>query len=261
MSGRQISGFNVLLTRPEHQAEPLHEAIEAAGGRAVAFPVMDIVARDPIAIADDLASQPAPDIAIFVSPNAVRHGISAARDAGSIAAIGSATAAALHDAGYAADIVPAAGFDSEALLQEPGLQHVAGKTIRIVRGDGGRELLAETLTAGGARVDYLTVYERLVHAATEEELAGLASHWQSSGIDYVIVMSVASLDFLLELLPAACREALPAAVLVTPSARVLKTAQARVPNMRAVLSESPATGDLLAAMLADRQAQMDEVNE
>ncbi|MGB5738682.1 MAG: uroporphyrinogen-III synthase, partial [Woeseia sp.] len=247
--------------RPQHQAGPLDKAIADAGGEVIAFPVMDIVPRERAAIAKDLAALRAADIVIFVSPNAVEYGLVATASAGSVAAIGAATAAALEAAGCTVDIVPESGFDSEALLQEPAMQRVSGKRIQIVRGDGGRELLAATLSARGAEIDYLPVYQRLPHAASPAELAALESAWQSCAIDYVIAMSVASLDFLLELLPASCRQALPAAALVTPSARVLKTVQARIPAMRTLLSESPATADLLAAMLADRQTRTDELNE
>jgi uroporphyrinogen-III synthase len=254
-------GPRVLLTRPQHQAGPLQDAVRQAGGDVIAFPVMDIVARDAADIDRELGARAVADIVVFVSPNAVQHGSAAARDAKHLAAIGAATAAALQQAGYSADIVPVAGFDSEALLQEAALQQVNGKTVLIVRGDGGRELLAQTLGARGAQVEYLSVYERRRHQPSAAALHELQATWRQHGMDYVIAMSVASLEFMLELLPSTCRHALPASALVTPSARVLKTAQERIPGMRALLSESPATGDLLAAMLADRQAQTDDKND
>ena len=261
MSEVSGTGMSVLLTRPAHQADTLRDAIVAAGGTAVPYPVMDIVARHASDIERELRGLPHADIVIFVSPNAVRHGLAAISADATIAAIGQATAAALTAAGHDDAVVPPQGFDSEALLNAPALRQVAGQRVRIVRGDGGRELLGKTLTARGAQVDYVSVYRRRPHEPTAAEIAGLEAIWRDNGIDYVIAMSVASLEFLLDVLPASCRQDLPASVLVTPSDRVLKTTQERVPGMRTLLAASPDAGDMVAAMITDRNGQMDNVNE
>ncbi len=260
MTQRGLAGAGVLLTRPRHQAGELAAAIAAAGGRVIDFPVMDIVGRDRRAVEADLDSVGESDIVIFVSANAVRHGLSAARGGARLAAIGAATAAALEAAGRRVDILPVAGFDSEALLAEPALVAVGGRRILIVRGNGGRELLGDTLRQRGARVDYLAVYERRPHCPDDAALAAVTREFATGGIGFVIAMSVQSFEFLLELLPGTCRRALPAARLVTPSARVLKTAQQAVPRMRPLLAASPRAGDLVAAMLACAGSRTDDAN-
>src|SRR4029453_13889613 len=78
------------------------------------------------------------DVAVFVSPNAVVHGVSlgagAAPSGLRIAAIGPSTARALEDAGLTVSIRPRAGYTSEALLAEPELQSLGGRPVPLVRG-------------------------------------------------------------------------------------------------------------------------------
>ena len=169
MAEASLSGLGVLVTRPAHQAGELVAAIEAAGGRAIRFPTIEIVPRNDADVERDAADLGEPDIVIFVSANAVRFGLGYAGSA-SVAAVGPATAAAIEAAGRDVDIRPAEGFDSEHLLAEAALEDVGGKTVRIVRGNSGRELIADTLRGRGAIVEYLAVYERRAPAADTGEI-------------------------------------------------------------------------------------------
>lgn len=244
MPDSTLAGIGVLVTRPREQAAELAAAIESRGGMAVLLPVMDIVPCDAASAARAL---PDPDITVFVSVNAVRCGLRYA--AGRIAAVGPATAAALEAAGRAVDIVPAAGFDSEHLLAEPDLTSVAGRTVRIIRGQRGRELLADTLRERGARVDYLAVYDRVTSAYAADEMAQLESLWRTGGLGVVTVMSVESLDKLIDILPVSCLQLLSATPIVTPSARVIKETLARLPGSRPLLASGPQAADMLDAIV------------
>ena len=163
MPDAPLQGVGVLVTRPRPQATELVEAIESRGGSAYCFPVLEIVPFDELDIRNSLSRLGKPDIVIFVSRNAVEHGI-AYTDGGAIAVIGPATAAAVAAAGRVVDIQPGDGYDSEHLLAEDRLQDVAGKCIRIIRGRSGRELLAEDLgqpvgfSATGAGADETDVH-------------------------------------------------------------------------------------------------------
>ena len=256
MSEKLLKGFGVLVTRPEHQAHELVSAIEEAGGEAIRFPVIDIEPHDSVEVNHSLEALPASDITIFISTNAVIFGLPYANgDDAAIAAIGPGTRSAVESAGRPVDIFPAQGFDSEHLLAEAELQDVAGKNIRIIRGDSGRELLANTLRERGATVDYLPVYRRLARIYSPNLLSGLEHRWRDGQVNCVIAMSVDSLDKLEEILPAGCRELLSKTPLVTPSTRVLRTASDRIPEAKVSLAESPRTGDMVRALIACRQSE------
>ncbi len=257
--GKPLAGRGVLVTRPVGQAGELAAAIERAGGRAIRFPAIEIQGREPETIDREQAALPAADVVFFASPNAVEFGFAAAALPGTrLAAIGPATAAALRARGRGPDIQAANGFDSEALLEEPELQDVRGRVIRIVRGDRGRELLATTLRARGATVDYLSVYRRLPARHAQAELDELERLWRGGGVDIVTVMSVETLDNLLTALPHYCLESLPGTPLVTPSKRVIQTAADRIPAIRATLAPGPLPADMLSALIACATGYRDE---
>jgi len=247
MTDGPLADVGVLVTRPAQQATGLIAAIEAAGGKAIVFPVIDIVSRSPQDIETDLAALADPDIVIYVSSNAVEHGL-AWTSTGAVAAVGPATAAAIEAAARIVDIRPANGYDSESLLAEPELNDVDGKIVRIVRGNSGRELLADTLRTRGATVDYLAVYDRQMPSYDDADIAALAAHWQSGDIDVTTIMSVESLQNLIALVPDSCRRLLTETPLVTPAARVLKEAQESLPGCPVSLAAGPGADEMVSTI-------------
>ncbi len=244
-----LHGVGVLVTRPRTQATELVSAIENAGGTAFCFPVIQVAALDENVVSTNAAELAKPDIAVFVSRNAVEYGVKYT-GGGKIAVIGPATAAAIKSAGRIVDIQPATGFDSEHLLAEPALLNVKGQHVRIIRGDTGRELLADELTARGALVDYLSVYERRLPDVSAQTLADVESRWRQGDITVVTVMSVQSLQNLAELLPAWCESQLESTPLVTPAGRVLKEVLDRYPASRTILASGPQASEMVEAIIA-----------
>ncbi|HEY8554144.1 MAG TPA: uroporphyrinogen-III synthase [Burkholderiales bacterium] len=189
-----LAGIGVLVTRPAHQAAPLARLIEQAGGTAILFPAIEIAPpRDPAALEAVLDRLDTFDLAVFVSPNAVEQTFRAlrARDRSwppqlAAACVGRATAAALERHGVSVAAVPERQFDSEALLAHPRLADVAGRRIVIFRGDGGRELLAETLRARGAEVTYAECYRR---APPPADPGPLIERWRRGEIAIVTITS------------------------------------------------------------------------
>jgi uroporphyrinogen-III synthase len=224
----ELGGRGVLVTRPAAQAPELCRLIEAVGGRPIEFPSMEIrPPRDPDG-ARELLRAPR-DLVIFISRNAVGHALALLSEPGAsigasigtsgagqlrpqLAAVGRATAAAMEQAGLAPDLVPDSGFDSESLLALPALKRVGGKQVLIVRGEGGRAMLGDTLAHRGAEVVYAEVYRR---AAPETDATALISDWQQS-LSFVTATSDEVLINLLAMVPTSAHRwlrALPLAVL------------------------------------------------
>lgn len=249
MAETPLQGVGVLVTRPRTQATELVSAIERQGGSAFCFPVIKIAALDENIVAAEVADLPRPDVVIFISRNAVEYGIKYTDD-GKIAVIGPATADAVRSAGRIVDIQSVDGFDSEHLLARPAFNDIAGKQVRIIRGSKGRELLAEELTARGAIVHYLSVYERGLPVVGADMLAEVESRWRQGDISVITVMSVQSLRNLARLLPAWCQHQLESTPLVTPAGRVLKEALDRYPASRPILAAGPQASDMVQAIIA-----------
>src|SRR6266481_366785 len=167
MGEGSLHGLTIAVTRPREQAAQLAKRIEQAGGKALLFPLLEITElADKRTLHEQCSRLAQFNLAIFISPNAVRHGMAAIRTAGvlpanlGIATIGQSSSKALRESGIAKAIAPTERFDSEGLLDLPEIQNVAGWRVMIFCGDGGRELLADTLRSRGALVEYATCYQR-----------------------------------------------------------------------------------------------------
>jgi uroporphyrinogen-III synthase len=152
----------VLVTRSEPGASSLAAALAAAGIEAVVYPVLAIRPIDPRTVERTVAALPKWSTAIFLSVHAVTYGLAplSRKDGGERTwlAIGRSTAQALLERGIDARFPE--DERSEGILALPELDSVKGRSIVIVAGRGGRELIASTLSARGANVTTLAVYER-----------------------------------------------------------------------------------------------------
>ncbi len=236
-----------MVTRPVAQQEPLVTSLVEAGAEVLSFPVIEIVPRARTVTDTEATRLDAPDISIFVSANAVEHGISYA--GGKIAAIGPATAAAIEAKGQTVDVRAESGFSSEDLLATTDLKHVKGKIVRIIRGSRGRELLAETLTSRGAIVQYLGVYDRRLPAYAPAEIERLETEWQAGKVEVIVVMSVESFHNLMQLLPESCLPGLNESRLVTPTERVLKEIEDRFPGADVTLASGPDAASIVEGVI------------
>ena len=199
-----LAGIGVLIVRPREQAARLAQRISALGGQAWWLPGVDILPpHDPAAMDAALAGLADCRWAIFVSPTAVERAWPMIESRSGlpenlrVAAVGKGSARELVARGVRDILAPEGKADSESLLALPELQEVAGQGVTIFRGEGGRELLAETLAARGARVRHGVCYRRAPPQADTREVMAA---WQAGSIRAVAVFSRDSLDGLSELI-------------------------------------------------------------
>jgi uroporphyrinogen-III synthase len=182
-------GPTVLVTRPAAQAGAWVQRLRDAGVDAHALPLLAIEPADAPAerAALEQAWRSLPDraLAMFVSPNAV-DGFFGARPDGlqwpdglRAGATGPGTVESLQRAGVpaAACVAPAAPpYDSARLWAQLRGERWAGRSVLVVRGDGGRDEFALSLREAGADVDFVQAYRRDLPrwSAAERALADAA---------------------------------------------------------------------------------------
>lgn len=164
-----MTGWRLLLTRPADESAALSEILAEAGIFSSSLPLLEI---EPIPVSATMrqviqgldrycavivVSKPAARIAVelvsqyWPQPPRLKW-----------FSVGAATARILDDHGLDVSF-PAEGDDSEALLGLASLREAVSRPdprVLIMRGEGGRELLAERLRELGASVEYLELYRR-----------------------------------------------------------------------------------------------------
>ena len=176
-----------IVTRPAAQAGRWVQALQARGCQAAALPLISIA--PPLDLApvqaawQDLARF---NLVMFVSASAVQHFFDLR-------------------------------FDSEALWVQLRGRPWQGRQALIVRGEQGRDWLADTLRAAGTEVAFVAAYRRLPpqpDAQCQELLAAA----QAEPADYVWVFSSSEADFTGDS-PAPARRALASHPRIAQAAR------------------------------------------
>ncbi len=240
--------MTVLVTRPGPQGQELCQLIMDAGIPAIQHPLIEIQpAVNPCEPLDHLTSY---DIILAVSQHAVTFAdkILSARQKfwpqGSVyLAVGQKTAHYLSKASQQHVNYPATS-NSEHCLALPELQNVTDKRIVILRGNGGRELIKDTLEYRGAKVSYCETYyrQRLKFDAQDR-----VNSWHQQHVSTLIVTSAEQLEWLfLQFSPEQLAWAQRLKVLV-PSDRIADTAH-NFGCEQVVTVGSAANHDLLAAL-------------
>ena len=201
--------MRVIVTRPAEQAASWVQSLVARGIDAAALPLIEIAPpADPQAVVAAWRLLGQQRLAVFVSPNAAQAFLAqrppdVAWPASTLAgATGPGTRDALraHGVPEAAVVAPppeSAQFDSEALWQRLRDADWNQAPVLVVRGDGGREWLADTLRERGAQVSFVAAYRRVLprwdaaeRRVLDDALAAPERHlWlfsSSEGIDHLV---------------------------------------------------------------------------
>jgi uroporphyrinogen-III synthase len=203
--------MSILVTRPSPAGEQLVSRLRTLGQVAWSFPLIEFSpGRELPLLAGHLRALREGDLVFALSQHAVEfahtqleHSAIRWPHTPRYFAIGRTTALALHTVSSVDVRYPLDREISEVLLQLPELQTVAGKRALILRGNGGRELLSETLKERGVDVTFCECYQRCnKHYDGAEE----GMRWHSRGVTTVVVTSGEMLHQLWSLIPQWYRE-------------------------------------------------------
>ena len=183
-----------------HQAEPLVRLLTEAGAEVECLPTIRV--RDPSdrrPLLEAAARLGGYDWAVFTSVNGVERFETALREQGldptepidlRWAAIGPATARAIHRLGIQVVLLPSS-YRAEALaeaireaveLDRPGDRPLAGQRVLLARAAGARAVLPERLRVLGAEVDEVIAY---VTEANPEAASSLQAPREEEGWDWI----------------------------------------------------------------------------
>jgi uroporphyrinogen-III synthase len=243
--------YTVVSLRPADDHAALRRAAAAHGWRTVALSPWRIAVRD------DHATRAGLDKALNLSQVVIVTSPAAARAASTLAnlrrgrgqtwcAIGSGTAATLRRAGIDPVLTPTR-MDSEGLLSLPVLRDIEERRIALITAPGGRDRIAPSLRARGARLQRVDVYAReplIPNAAALARLRAIRGRW------LLPLSSGEALQHLLTVLPSDLAARLRKADVVAASARLAQAAQ-EAGCRRVRIAAGPRPQQLLAVAIDD----------
>ncbi len=250
-----MSDWRLLLTRPAEESAALALTLADTGVFSSSLPLLEIEPLPASAEQQSLVQNlDLYSAVIVVSKPAARLGLQWVAQLWPQTpflpwfTVGAGTAQILQDYGLEVSW-PENGDDSEALLDLPRLQQsiaMPGSRVLIMRGEDGRELLAERLRSLGVSVDYLPLYKRNLPYYPPSTLTHLI---QAERLNAVVVSSGQGLEHLRQLAGDGWPE-LTRLTLFVPSPRVAD--MAREAGARTVVNCRGASAAALLAALREQ---------
>jgi uroporphyrinogen-III synthase len=248
----------VVITRPLAQADGMARRVTAMGRTAIIFPLLEIhPLADSAPLHAALAQLEDYALVAFVSPNAIGAAFAGRPDwprQVPLAVMGEGSRQALAQLGLTdanAHIIrpgDARRTDSQTLLAQLDLPALKGRQVLILRGESGRELLADALRAAGVDVVQVAAYRRSAPKLDAARRALLLSLLEAEH-DWIITSSEA-LRYLLDMVRALAGAdgvmKMQQQSIIVPHLRIHETAQ----NLGFVDLTLTASGDehILAAL-------------
>ncbi|KAA8996439.1 uroporphyrinogen-III synthase [Affinibrenneria salicis] len=198
--------MTILVTRPSPAGEQLVDRLRRLGKSACHSPLIEFApGRELSLLPAKLAAMRPGDLAFVLSQHAVEYAHPCLQRAGLVwpatlrwYAVGRASALALHKVSTLPVAWPEGRENSETLLQLTDLQNLDGRRALLLRGNGGRELLASTLAQRGAAISYCECYQRSpVHYDGPQQ----SQRWRQLGIDTLVITSGEMLQRIYTLVP------------------------------------------------------------
>ena len=185
----------VLLTRPEHQAEPAKTQLEALGFRVLFQPTIDILPPESWLETDESIRQLRRgefDWLLFSSSNGIRSFFDRLGDSLSvdirIAVVGGGTDSTLYQRiGRHADVIPET-FTAEGMAEALLPEARQGKRFLHLRASRGRDILQRTLSEAGGCVTEIAVYRSVDRTDAEPQIT---EFMRQGKIDFTTVTSSA----------------------------------------------------------------------
>ncbi|WP_314186956.1 uroporphyrinogen-III synthase [Aggregatibacter kilianii] len=221
----------VLVTRPDERGQQLVDMLAKAGVVAIHLPLFNIEAGAELnGLPNKFAQLKVGDYVFAVSKSAVDFADKALKNTGFVwrddlqyFTVGQGTAQHFAVTTTLAVHYPTTQENSEGVLQLAAMQNLQGKTILILRGNGGRELLSEQAQQRGANVEIVECYRResIVYNSTEQ-----TSLCKRAGVQTIVATSAEILTQLVDFVPQNEHNWLKSCQLITVSERISHLAQA-----------------------------------
>lgn len=183
--------MNILITRPHGKGDALAQQLQQAGYQATLFPVLKLNYLTPTP--SELTPLLNADKIVFISQDSVKALLALKPEINTKAqfyAVGQQTADAVWEAFGVRAALPKQ-HDSDGLLALKSLQQVDSQNMVLVKGKGGRTVIAESLKQRGAFLNNVVVYERL---AVDDEPQKWLDHWQNINVNGIVITSNAAVD-------------------------------------------------------------------
>ncbi len=176
---KPLLGKGIVVTRAREQASGLAHSLAELGAHVIQFPTIEIYDLEDYSQVDaHIKDLPSYQWLVFTSVNGVKHfwkrlakhGLDTRALFGKkVAAIGPATAEILRERGLEPDFIPKR-YVAEGVVEGMLALGMQGQKILLPRAKEAREVLPEALSAAGAEVHVLPIYETKPAGARKEEV-------------------------------------------------------------------------------------------